>query len=114
MIILSLLQWRLLCYLSHVTLKVRNNVNLAVAQLFKCILYPAGTGDRNNQRPRTCPELQRRLTFLECDGEEFEEEQCEANRLCYCVDEVTGERVDMRRTYTRRDFETRDPCDGEV
>ena len=50
-----------------------------------------------------------RFSFLDCDGDRFEEEQCRSNLICYCVDEVTGDRT-SNRTYTRREVESGEPC----
>ena len=65
------------------------------------------TGDTN--RP-TCPELQQmdRFSYLDCDGDQFDEEQCISDLVCFCVDEVTGDRT-SDRTMTRREIS----CDGK-
>lgn len=56
----------------------------------------------------TCPELQQRFPYLDCDGDEFEEEQCISNRTCFCVDETTGDRL-SDRTFSRNEIS----CDSK-
>ena len=59
------------------------------------IVILADTSDTG--RP-TCPELQQieEYSFLRCDGDEFEEEQCITDTQCFCVDKITGDRIGTR------------------
>ena len=44
------------------------------------------------------------FTFIQCDGDEFEEKQCaRGGAVCYCVDPMSGDRVDDI-TYTMDEF----------
>ena len=77
------------------------------------ILFYCTCVDGGDRRRPTCPELQQmdRFSYLDCDGDRFDDEQCRSDLVCFCVDEVTGDRVNDR-TYTRRQIEREDPCDG--
>jgi len=89
----------------------RYRVYLASAVLNIMHVLYIDTGDRNTGSTPTCPELQQmdRFSFLACDGDEFEEEQCISDSVCFCVDEVTGDRL-SDRTRTRAEIS----CDGKL
>ena len=63
--------------------------------------------------PQTCPQVMARFSFIDCDGDEFEEVQCRPQRgggeMCYCVDPMTGDRTNDR-SYTSEDEVN---CDGK-
>ena len=67
--------------------------------------------------PPTCRQVQMRFSFIMCDDEnpdEFEEKQCRpavGGAVCYCVDPMSGDRVDGR-TYTRDEIDEID-CDSK-
>ena len=55
------------------------------------------------------------FSFIRCDGDQFDEEQCRptlgGGAVCYCVDPMSGDRVDGI-TYTMDEFEEVD-CDSK-
>lgn len=52
-------------------------------------------GDIPSDGPPVCPQLQMReeYAFLQCNGDMFNDTQCEQDGRCYCVDTITGSRL---------------------
>ena len=77
--------------LQHAKLKVYANVYSACGHV-EILSYFVDTSDSG--RP-VCPELQqmKEYSYLICDGDKFEEEQCISDTQCFCVDETTGDRI---------------------
>ena len=58
----------------------------------------------------TCQLLQLELPWLECDGNRFAPIQCMEEDECFCVNPLTGLRIDVQRNRPREDVN----CDGKL